>query len=301
MNRRIVMNEMKRRLIRGSAAARTALGAGWRVLSTRWRALPQRTRTITLASGAVVPVIFVFLLVVISPVSRLRHAIGIDSQAAAKRDTGPARAETSLPREKSIPALRLDEAFWSARLALAAEGSVSLAVDLVDSVASVEIRGVPVRVCKIRRFSTGNAIRLMLNQSKFLSELSKPLSVVCEAATLPKEPIHVISAPRDTIEAAKAAARPFEPEVADVYYILSLNDAIALTVTQLEDPSLEGFRRIVGLRMKRYLGQAGQALSSLARMDLPRHTKQIEITLDREDAKAIYRALSKDAGCALRL
>jgi hypothetical protein len=258
---------------------------------------------IVLAVAAAVPPSILFALLVSMPVSRLRHAEAIDapssnkSAAPAKRVEAPARS-----RAQNIPLLRLEEAYWQSRLELSKKESIGLAVDLVDSTANVEIRGVPVRKCKIRRYEIGNGIKHLQNQSRFLTKMSKPLMIQSETATLLKEPIRIEQAPKDSIEAIKAAARPFKPEIVDVYFTLSFGDDLVLVVKQLEKPSSkQASREIARLRMKRNLGQAGQALRALAHMNLPRHEHRIEITLTREDAKALYRALSKDTGCVFRL
>lgn len=250
-------------------------------------------------------VLSVFTLVVVAPISGLRHAAGLDAENAPARGGAGTRAERidspPIPRDGTPALLRLDETFLHSRLELAKRATVNLAVDLVDSTASIEIRGVPVRTCTIARFEIGRAIDLERNRSEFLAALSKPLTITFEMATLPKEPIRVERAPRDSVEAAKAAARPFEPETADVYYALDLDGVLTLVIRQLEEPSLQGMRHITGLRIKRYVDQAAEALFALAHLDAPRHEREIEIMLSRDDARAIYRALSADAGCALRL
>lgn len=267
----------------------------------RLRAIPRRARMILLAIAAAIPPIIVFTLVVSMPVSRIRNAGSIDAPASNKSAGSAKRAEaSSRQRDQNIPLLRLDEAYWQSRLELSKQESIGLALDLVDSTVSVEIRGVPVRKCRIRRFDVGNGIPHLQNRSEFLVRMSKPLKILSETATLPKEPIRIEQAPKDSIEASKAAARPFVPEIVDVYFILSFGGDLVLEVKQLEKPSSKNSREFARLRMKRNLGQAGRALRSLARFNLPRHEHRVEITLTREDAKALYRSLSKETGCVLR-
>jgi hypothetical protein len=73
-------------------------------------------------------------------------------------------------------------------------------------------------------------------------------------------------------------------------------------VEQLEEPSTpDGRRNKRRMDMNEYLDQAKKAIRSLVRSELPKHELKIEVTLTREDAKAIYRALGPKARVALRL
>ncbi|MFH1755395.1 MAG: hypothetical protein ABIA59_06790 [Candidatus Latescibacterota bacterium] len=268
----------------------------------RLHALPRKTRLMVLASAAALPALIMLVLVVLLPVSRLRHSIAIDSANADKSAAPGERLESSaLQRKEQVPLLRLDEAFWQARLKLAKQASIGITVDLADSIASVEVCGVPVRKCRIHRFKTSHAVNLVQNQSEFLVRISKPLNVQGEIATFPKEPIRIQRAPKDSVEANKTAARPFEPEKVEAYFTLFFDGDLSLAVEQLEEPSFKEFLRITGFRIKRYSDQAAQAISTLANLNLPSHRQRIEITLSRDDSKAIYRALSSNAACALRL
>ena len=268
----------------------------------RDRALPRKMRFVLLACAAALPVIVMFLLVVLLPVKRLQQTLAMDSQVADESAASGKRDESSTPQSKEqIILLRLDEAFWQARLKLSKQGSVSLAVNFEDSIASLEIYGVPVRKCRIHRYKASHVIDLLRNRSEFLVRLSKPLNVQSEMGTFPKEPIRVERAPRDSIEASKAAARPFEPEKVEAYFTLFLDDNLSLTIEQLEEPPFEKFFQIFAFRMERQIRQARQAISALANLNLPTHQQRIEITLGRDDAKAIYRALGNNAECALKL
>ncbi len=256
----------------------------------------------TVVAVVVGPPVATFVLVAAIPAARLARQSTSASPAAVERQTkgrGESRAST---RDNSLRLLGFDEAYWKSRLALAKQEPISLAVDLVDSTATLDIRGVPVRNCRIHRIEMSGAVPFLETTSDFRDRLSKPLAIAHETGTLPKEPIRVEMAPKDTIEAIKAAARPLAPEEVDVYFTLVLDGGLELAVRQLEKPSTpDGSRKKKWMDMKDNLDQARKAVRSLVRSELPQHEPRIEVTLAREDAKAIYRALGPKARVALRL
>jgi len=261
-----------------------------------------RVGTIALVIVVVSPAIAAFVFLVALPAGRLSQRHQPLSQTSVERPTTPARADsTTRQRDAQLSGLRRDEAFWNARVELAKQETIGLAVDLVDSIASLDIRGVPVRNCKIRRIEISNAIRRLQDRGDFRGRISKPLVVRAEEATLPKEPIRVTEAPKDTIEAMKAAAKPLPSEEVDVFFTLYFDGNLALAVRQFEKPSSRGFRRNALLRLKENLRQAKKAVFAIVHSQVPQHEMRVEVAVSREDAKAIYRALGPKAGLALRL
>ncbi len=257
---------------------------------------------VALAGTAVLPAIAAFVLLVTLPAARIARSHGTDAKTAVGAADKGARAETGeIESATQLESLRLEEAFWNSRLSLAKQGTISLALDLVDSLASLDVRGVPVRNCRILEIKTSHALPHVMQHGDFQDLISKPLVIRRESATLPKEPIRVTFAPKDSIEAAKATAKPIEPERADVYVTMYFDGGLALSTRQFEKPTSIGFRKSVKIRMKAGIEEARRALRSLAGKELPQHELRIEVTLSREDAKAIYRALGPNARVALRL
>jgi hypothetical protein len=257
--------------------------------------------TIALICVAVLPAMAAFVFLVALPAGRLVHQNQTKSTSSAERPATEARDPASRQRNAEFSRLRRDEAFWNARLVLAKQEAIGLAVDIVDSVASLEIRGVPVRDCKIRGIKVSRALRLREDGSDWLNRLSKPLVLQNEDATIPKEPIRVTEAPKDTIEAMKIAARPVPPDTLDVYFTFYFDGNLALTVRQFEKPTSEGSRQHTRLRLKEHYQQAKKAVMALVHSNVPQPQMRIEVAVSQEDAKAIYRALGPKAGLALRL
>jgi len=263
---------------------------------------------IALAAVAIVPAAAAFAFLVVLPAVRLtkepatsKPAATQPAEKAKKTDSAAKPASGVVKREDSLELLRHDEAFWTARLELAKQPKFALAVDLVDSVASLDVRGVSVRNCRILDIKTSHALPFLFQRREFRERMAKPIQIKSETATIPKEPIRITFAPKDSIEAENAVATPVVPDTGDVYFNLSFDGGLVLAVSQIEEPASKGFRQDVKGRLGVGLEQTKIALRSLFRKELPQHELRIEVTLSREDAKALYRALGPHAKVALRL
>jgi len=257
--------------------------------------------TIALVCVAVLPAIAALVFLVALPSARVYQRGQPHSKPAVERPATPARDSAGRQKDQEASRLRRDEAFWNARLELAKQETISLAVDLVDSVASLDIHGVPVRNCRIRRIEVSSAVRFLQNRGDWRGRMSKPLVVRSEDATIPKEPLRVTEAPKDTIEAMKLAARPVPSDSMDVFFTLYFDGNLSLTVRQFEKPSSEGSKRHARFRFKENYRQAKKAVTAIVHSKVPQHQMRIEVAVSQDDAKAIYRALGPKAGIALRL
>jgi hypothetical protein len=252
------------------------------------------------------PLLSVFALAVLLPVAANPFdetaEEEITEEATPPEDTTAAEI-LSERRElaRKMASLEIDQAFWQARLQLAKGDSISLAVDLVDSVASLEVKGVPMRQCKILRYRRSGVIKRLRAQGRLQPWLSKPFVLQKELATLPKAPIRIKEAPKDTIEASESKGQDLAIEHRDAEFTLHFDRNLTLVVEQAQKPSFKGRLRKIWYDLRRIFGDAGSALQALFHLQLPPHRLRIEIELPREDAKAIYRALPRQAELALRL
>jgi hypothetical protein len=250
--------------------------------------------------------LLVFVLTVLLPVGANPFEETADEEpkesAEPLADSMPAEISTER-RElaEKMATLEIDQAFWQARLQLAKDDAISLSVDWVDSVASLEVKGVPMRRCKILRYRGSGVIKRLRAQGRLQPWLSTPFILQKELATLPKAPIRIKEAPKDTIEASESKGQDLPIEHRDAEFTLHFDRGLTLVVEQAQPPSFKGRWRKIWYDLRRIFGDAEGALVSLLHLQLPQHRIWIEIELSREDAKAIYRALPSRAGLALRL
>ncbi len=237
---------------------------------------------------AAIPVAAAYLLAVKKPVAAILAA------------GSPEAPDAAAPRGEDLR-LILDEAFWKSRLELTKRGAPCLAVDLVDSLAVLEIRGVVVRRCKLVGIERGALVGRRLQKREFRERLARPFGVLSEVGTLPKEPIRIEIAPKDTLEAQQAGPRKLEPEAPDLHYIMRIDAGLTLDLRQIETPAPTALEEEKRLRWQARKDEAWAAFTSLVQRELPPHETVITLHLSRDDIKSIYRALTPEAGLALRL
>ncbi|MGH7597917.1 MAG: hypothetical protein ACREOI_16330 [bacterium] len=268
----------------------------------------QRSRKVQVVffASLLIPLLIVWVSTVLLPVvaNPFEETASDEPKESIVPATDSMFAEISTKRRElaqKMATLEIDQAFWEARLQLAKGDSISLSVDLMDSVASLEVKGVSMRHCKILRYRGSGVIKRLRAQGRLQPWLSTPFFLEKELATLPKAPIRIKEAPKDTIEASESKGQDLPIEHGDAEFTLHFDRSLTLVVEQAQPPSFKGRLREFWYDLRRIFGDAGGAIVALLHLQLPQHRIWIEIELSREDAKAIYRALPSRAGLALRL
>lgn len=209
--------------------------------------------------------------------------------------------ETSLPRhDPSLAALAIEEAFFRNRLMMAKTDSVALAIDLIDSVVTLDIKGVPVRTCKIESFSTSGALLRARRSPRLVSWLSRPFVLRRQWGAISKAPIKKVDAPKDTVEAEKLAAMMPPPDSADVAFVLAFTRNLTIKVSQAEKFSGKGHVQKAVIEALHRGTSLLEELSELPRQGRVSPPLTVSIKLSHADAKAIYRALPRHAMLAFR-
>jgi len=212
----------------------------------------------------------------------------------------PGRGTSVSSLNPSLVPLWIEEAFLKNRLAIAKTDSVALAIDLVDSLVTLDIKGVPVRTCKIESYSISGALSRARHSPRLAGWLSKPFVLRRQWGTIPKAPIKKVDAPKDTLEAEKLATFIPPPDSGDVAFILAFTRNLTVKVSQTEEFSGKG----KALKARMNVWHQGAALleefSGLRRHRRVWPPLTVSMELARADAKAIYRALPHHALLAFR-
>lgn len=196
--------------------------------------------------------------------------------------------------------LKIDELFWKNRVELAKGDSMYLSINLPDSLLILELNGVPLRQCKIEEYKITPLYSQLKFQPQFLEWLNDPFILVDESATISKVPIKEVIAPKDTIEAMKQLSKEIEIEKEDVQFILGFDRDLILEVKQTEPPTLMGRFEMVLFRVLKNITAFFKDFYSLMTLKSSSQDFWIKITISQNDAKAIYRALPKEARVILR-
>lgn len=209
--------------------------------------------------------------------------------------------QTAVQIDPTLVRLQTDEYFFLSQLKLAKSDSIGLVIDLIDSSAILQIKGVKIRECKIRQIKMGRAFRKMQRENQMLVWLSLPFTLEKEWSTVPKAPIKIKKAPKDTAEANQMIDTTRTVEKSDVYCTIRFDRNCILRMNQIESPSLIGRVRYFYYYLRREIFYFQEAFHSLFHLRLSSPPLWIELVLTQNDIKAIYRALPKNGGMALRL
>jgi hypothetical protein len=248
----------------------------------------------------VIPILIAFAALVVMPVIQ-------STQMLKKTRQNAKSAPTLVPPDREsahhMAALLADEAFLNSLYKMAQQDSISLCVDLSDSLVNLYIKGVTVRKCKMVRFRKSFAIRHFKSQDSLYNWLFPPFLVQKELATVPKSPIRTMRAPKDSNEARVYAQEEMKPvEERDVHFTLECSRGLYLRFEQTQSATVESWREKWRFELEQIFEQARLTIKALRQGKLPQHQLWIEMDLTPEDAKAVYRALpSKNALLALRL
>ena len=195
-------------------------------------------------------------------------------------------------------ALLIEEQFINNQIRLAQTDSISLAIDLVDSVALLLIRGVPVRKCTLIRYSLNSSLQTLQKKEDVVSYFAEPFTTEQTWSTVPKVPYQIKKAPKDTIEAQRNASDLIVPETADVFFTLGCDRNLLILFHQSKPYHLAGLLRKwwIQSRVRQYC-----TLYPLFHFQWPRRYQTIDLEMSQEDAKAILRALPEQGYVILRL
>jgi len=196
--------------------------------------------------------------------------------------------------------LKIDELFWKNRLEIAKKDSIYLSIDLPDSLVFLELKGVPLRSCKIEEYQITPLYSQLKNQPQFLEWLNDPFSLIDESATISKAPIKVITAPRDTIEALEQLKTEVKIEKEDIRFVLGFDRNLLLEFSQTEPPTLMGRFELVLFNILKNVTTFFKDFYSLMSLQSASQDFWIKIRISQDDAKAIYRALPKNTWAVLR-
>lgn len=195
--------------------------------------------------------------------------------------------------EPALINLMEKEAFLQSRLAMTETDSIGLTLNLLDSTMSLEIQGVVVHTSKL----------LVIKKSRFLDKtnaaakinwLKTPFRTVSYKASIPKTPITIANAPRDTIEAEQISKQIQDTIPEYISYSLLLDKDLRIEISQSND-SLPRWARPTPSFFSRKWDGFKQTMGSLFGMADENYVPYIFVEIPFSEARSIYRAIPENA------
>jgi hypothetical protein len=184
------------------------------------------------------------------------------------------------------------KALLEAQLELSNSDSIALIIDLVDSLAFLQIKGVTIYQAKITKYFYSSALKSM-SMPAYYKLFSNPLTVYEQKSTVVKEPIVVKIAPKDTIEAAKAEVIPDSVVNQSAVLEFKINQDILVVISNHEEDE--------GSYLKHKFFWSYQFLEQLMKNKKVAYQPTIKIIIPNTDIVVIYRALPWKSRIAIRL
>jgi hypothetical protein len=193
-----------------------------------------------------------------------------------------------------------DRSFLAARLALAANDSLGLTINLKDSVVQLETKGVVLRQVRFNEAEISKFFR-SFKPAMYSKTFSKPFKISGFGGTVVKDPITVVKAPKDSIEAAKNKPAIDTTKIEFVEWHMMLNKSLIVSFVQ-SDRELGKMNKIAWqYRIDRYKETLTRNIKDMIHWKIPVFYPQITIFIPKNEAKSFYRALSKKGEVVIRL
>lgn len=248
--------------------------------------------------------VFLIIYGIILPVKHYKPYPTTDVSVTESTDTGSygniSLDDSQLALVKEIIRKENEKAYQKNRLALAEKDSIYMILDLPDSLLILEIKGVPVKKVKLLNVEISNRFALISHEN-LLPWISVPFTLERDLSTIPKSPIVVKQAPKDTIEAAKMSTKPAPPDSTNVFFTFYFDRNLVLEIEQadpLEAGATEKVENYRKIKKKESTQSVFQMLKKPQQTDQP---MMIKLMISEVEARAIYRAVPTKTHMVLKL
>jgi hypothetical protein len=191
---------------------------------------------------------------------------------------------------ESIIAGKHIEAFLESTLQLAGKDSISLLIDLDDSLAILTYKGVKLFESKISSIELNPGLKKIpqiLRDSLF----SGPQQAKEELSSIEKFTLVVKKAPGDTAGAKLTNAAPTLPVENDVFWLYSFGNNLVIEIGQQENDLVGTRRAYRSFKKTRSQWFRAKTIKAFKFSEQRGYTYHLSIEIHREDARSIYRAL----------
>ena len=253
-----------------------------------------RTR-IKVAAGIFVIFILYYLIMAIagqeSKISSINKEFGYNPEKKNNTDL-------HFYNDSSFFQLTSEKAFTLSRIAMAGTDSLSLSLNLEDSTASLEIKGVSVHIAKIEKFAISKVFT-KADRYAVISLLSAPFNITGGISSIKKEPVMLKIAPKDTSE-YKPDIIPDTTMSVNVNYLLESDGGFRIYVYgrgMEKESRLSFFLFDLSDRLR----TSRDILRSVILLKTPDYHPYVKIWIDKADARIIYRGLPKKGQVAVHI
>jgi hypothetical protein len=256
-----------------------------------------KARSTRLYLTGVFIVLFIVYYTAVALISPVRKVSEIAKEYSLS-DPGLASVDSTIKSDSAFISLVKTKSFLESRIAMATTDSLSLSVDLQDSIVTLEINGVVVHRTEPGHFRISKVLR-KADEYSVISMLSVPLNITRSIATIKKEPLLLKIAPKDTSE-YKPDVLP-DTTLSKVVNLMFQTDRgirIYIYGTDNLSGSTPGF---FWFDLSDRFRNCYEIIKNMLRMRVPDYHPSVRIWVEKPDARIIYRAVPRNGQIALKL
>lgn len=182
-----------------------------------------------------------------------------------------------------------EKAWLETRFQITKTDSISLSVNLKDSVLQLELKGVVLKSSKMTDFEADQFL-YQLTPGAYHHLFGTQAQGESDFSTITKEPLIIKKAPKDTSEVQVAAVADTS-KIEAVHWMLALDNGIIIKIEGTDQYSQSD--KWIGQKFwfKQDLKKIRKDLVQTIQFKTPVYQPEIRIVISESDAKAIYRAL----------
>lgn len=186
-----------------------------------------------------------------------------------------------------------EDAFLQSRLKMAMTDSIGLTLNLNDSTLSLEIQGVKVHTSKILKITKSHFLDKISPSAK-INWVRSPFRIISHEASIPKDPLTITKAPKDTIEAAQNSSKVIDTIPEYISYSLTLDKDLLIEISQSNDSLPSWAKQSPSYLSKKWDGfkETSSSIFGLKNKD---YKPSILIEIPFHEARSIYRAIPDKA------
>ncbi len=241
-------------------------------------------------------ILFTLYYIVMAVLSSSRKISAINEEFAYKKDEKNA-PDSRIFSDSAYVKLNREKAYFQSRNIMAETDSISLALNLADSTATLEINGVTVHKARLLKI---DAPKILYKGDEYAisSMLSVPFTVMDNFGTILKEPLMLKVAPKDTSE-FKPDILPDTANHAAVNFVMRLDHGFSLYVYQDTGDDAGGVMNRFIFDIRDRFNGIWSIIKSIAGFKVPEYHPSIRLRMKKTDARIIYRALPRNGQIAL--
>jgi hypothetical protein len=175
-----------------------------------------------------------------------------------------------------------------------------MTIDITDSLLTLEIKGVVLYTCKLQKFDFNVNIKDLKKHPNLPEWLETPFRLAWEKSSIPKVPLKIIQAPKDSIEAQYVISKILNSEeLEDIQYSLHFDRNFRIDISQFQMETISEKQYSNLFLDDKSIDILGRVFSP-KNIPSPSEELRMAVYLPQSDARTIYRALPKHASLAVR-